>query len=102
MRCWRLSTARGSALAAVRGCVRHSQYRDGSGHRDDEYTGEHRRRTRLDGGRTDRMHVAGSEDRVGDRTEYGDAHGATERAGEHIVAGDDAALIPADARLGCD
>src|SRR6476469_4741491 len=83
-----------SVVAGLRGSARHGQHCDGRGDGDDKYTGEHRRRTRLDGGRTDRMYVAGPEDRVGDCTEDRDANRATERAGEHVVSGDDAALVP--------
>ena len=39
---------------------------------------------------------------VRDRAEHGDADGAAERADEHVRAGDDAALLPADRRLDRD
>ena len=39
------------------------------------------------------------QDRVGDRPEDGHAHGAADRAGEHVGSGHDPALGPPDARL---
>ena len=40
-----------------------------------------------------------ADDRVRDRAEHGDADRAADRAGEQVAAGDDAALVPPDARL---
>ena len=94
----------GAALLPRLTLVARHQRNSGDGeHRQHEHRHEHvvdgvAERRGRDVARLQRRGVR-AERGVGDRAEDGDAERAAHRAEEQVVAGDDAALVPVDARL---